>query len=1129
MKTRLGKMLACLFAGIVTATAADYTVFSASTSNPPLFYYICPNSKITKEDAPDYSEMSWMNSLRFKAAANERESAQMILTGAGSYTNFKMQLDGDLEMDGDLETSAGITIPKSNFEIYYEHYVDEVADCEITDSGRYPDALIPSAMATDTRIPVSKRPTNFTINSTKKNQGFWFTINVPNGQEPGFYRANLQFSYTLNGSASTYEIPVFLTVFDFELPDKTENVEWLEVHATSYDNNIPKITASTGITGDDANLVYLGKMNEFLDQRKITSGHSGVRYNWVDADKNSVSAYIDGIYEFVLKNKAPYYDITVDNTTTEAPIKLEDNTDFFKVLHAGRQTFRSTGYIIPSKAKKLEDITDTLLLSHISKISSELASNLQEQAHKYLDISSESVDSPENPLYEENKNLENTMTHFYAKYLIEYGAKASIQNDQGYYGNVRAILRDVTLNWGPNHVTSPYYRYLYSPLSVISASDNEKFAGVNTLLKGIVDKSVEKDLDLLQYAFLKIPCIDEPAAWSLDANLETLVNARVFENCKKTIKEYIDKKTASTTMKTSLQKSLNNLMFLFTTAPTTKDMSYVYAHNKTETVYTAIQHQGLNRIYKMPNCSQLMKLLKLEYDPIAKCNVYRTKYAKQDAEIKIEDTFRNKYYCTLFTDYSKNKLASAQDFDSTWSVLGHTPMWWYSCTSNRSASLAGFRLNQNRGIYNDNNGIIYMNPLAVKRANKWQQYEMGIIGEHFWAVDDAFKNENENRNVSQWGIKGNENVLVYPVKQLLKNVYGITNEKTLNNLAIKYGYFCSTIRMENEGEAADDYDYLCLAEDLVEQHPEYRDELNRIISSVINPGNVDYTDTNKTNAANLTKARLDLAALIEKLTENIHKDSDGFSIPAVSNWKTSYKGISFDFKPTTSINSASKIVASIYLYQNNLCLTQAKKLRLDGSTANIVGTITKLENGWYNYTVPFSAFPENQSGYGSKTVNRVQFGSMAHRFLIKDIKIVKEVSNTTANNSNTFTAAADNVPVVQNWRSSGKTLCFDVYETSTYKNSNGKRQATVSLMNSDWKLLNNLFQIDFANKKLINCPGSVIDKGNGWLTVQIPLNTVPLYNGSSSPAATGKETLSMVHFKKDNVFRSFLVDNFRLI
>ena len=597
------------------------------------------------------------------------------------------------------------------------------------------------------------------------------------------------------------------------------------------------------------------------------------------------------------------------------------------------------------------------------------------------------------------------LKEFYAKYLLKYGKETSVPTFAAYQKEVLAIFRDVTLEWGTDHVTSPYYRYLYSPLSVISAED-DGFAGLNTLLKGIVDKSVETDLDLLQYAFLKIPNIDEPAAWSLDANLETLVNARVFEGCKKTIKEYIDKKTANTVMKASLQKSLNNLMFLFTTAPTAEEYSQVYPHNnKREIIYTAIQYCGMEALNRMDNWNRLQKLLKRQYDynTSERSYVFRTGYVNtqnEKIEIKIKDDFYNKYYCTLFTDFSDNQLVAAQDYNTTrWCLKSNsTPMWWYSCTSNRSASIAGFRLNQNRGIYNADNDIIYMNPLAVKRANKWQQYEMGIIGEHFWAVDDAFKNENENRNVSQWGIKGNENVLVYPVKQLLKNVYKITDEDTLNNLAKEYGYFCSTIRLENEAEANDDYDYLCIAEQLVG-----RSKLDSIMRMIIEPANVDYTNSKLTNSTNLQKAREALAKLIEGHTEFINREA-GKSIYAVKmtnalkNWHTNTKKLCFNVLNTSGPKSGTngQTASFALLDSEGRAVSASMVINCDKETittydaankrwVSVSGaSLSEIGHGWYQVSLTLNKVPINKAvdPNGNHTLSSISFNSVQRSFLI---------------------------------------------------------------------------------------------------------------------------------------------------
>ena len=83
-------------------------------------------------------------------------------------------------------------------------------------------------------------------------------------------------------------------------------------------------------------------------------------------------------------------------------------------------------------------------------------------------------------------------------------------------------------------------------------------------------------------------------------------------------------------------------------------------------------------------------------------------------------------------------------------------------------------------------------------------------------------------------------------------------------------------------------------------------------------------------------------------------------------------------------------------------------------------------------------------------------------------------------------------------------------------------------MTSEWHRLNQLMTIDFEAGKITNCPdAAMVPKGNGWYTVQIPLKNVSLNLNPKEPT-DGNETLFMVHFMKDYVYRSFLVDNFRI-
>ena len=1145
MKKRLGRALACLFAGIVAVSAADWSLL-ASAADQSLIYYICPSSKALKQDETDYSEMKYKGNLSFNAAANERESAQVIITGKGKYTDFKMKLVDDLE-----NAETGITIPESCLQVYYEHYVQEVASWGITDSGVYPDALIPEALACDSSVKAN----SFTLNSTKKNQGLWFTLDVPAGQEAGTYTGKLHITYKLDGADKSDDISVSVKVYDFELADKTESASHLAVHATSqYLNSIVSLTGIAEKDGQTANHVFLDAMNAFLDERKISSGTFGEVVDGIKA--SNLQSYVDGLYEIVSQNQAPYYDITTNYRHSTQPIKLSENNAFFTELKNGLTAFKKYGITIPDiytdnngnnyKISTLESMMDlewavssvkTRLQSHIRTIAGKLTTALQAQADSYLG-NNKSV------LAAENEKLNDVLQHVYAEYLISYCKKNEAPNQDA----VRSMLSgDMKLcGRAGSYITLPYYYYLYTPMCVISQYDwdewntGDKTIGVAHILRSIVDKSMEKKTDMLQYAHLYIPQVDEPTEWLFSQNLETLVNAYILDRCKANVRSYINKKSATTVVskrvKESLLKSLDNLMFLFTTTATgkgTKTVDYFLENKSNTTVYTAIQYKGLKFLKSMSNWSDMKKLLssRFKYDSVGKKYYYKESFQKIfstdtstnpiSCEISIPEDFFNKDYCPLFNDFSKNTLSYAKDRLTTMEALNSDgiSMWWYSCVmSDINGVLSGFRLNQNRGKVSQSS-TVYMNPLAVKRANKWQQFQMGIRGELYWAVDAWFN------DTDHLGLKGNEDLLVYPIKLWLKNYKGINDEKALNSQAKKYGYFCSTIRLENEAEAADDYDYLCLAEQLVDQHPEYRERLNSFISTVIVPERVDYTN-NKTNSSNLEKARQNLAELIEELTVNIQRNSDYFTIDPVSKWKTSNKAISFDFKPTSAINPASQVVGSLYLYQNSVCLTQYKRLRLDGSSTNVVGTITKMDNGWYHYTVPLGALPENVSGYGKKTANRIKFSSMNHRFLIKDFKILKEVAANGIYSA--YNSTSDNVPVVSKWHTSGKTLCFDVFETDTERSTSGAHKATVALVNSSWKRLNKYIFIDFDNHKITGCPGTMIPKGNGWYTVQIPLNTVTL---NTAEGATGTETLSMVYFRPGEgwLSTSLLADNFKIL
>ena len=1059
MKRRVSKVLACLLAGMLTAAAADSAVFA-----DPIFRnlriitpYICPNSKILKEDETDYSDLTLCEDnipLVFSAAANERESAQLIITDedwVGTYKDFQIDLKGDL-----VCKENNHTISKDQFEIYFEHYVKAeqywgLMGSHAGENGKvsydsYPDALIPYDLAIDTNIPEEKRASTFTFDGEKKNQGLWFTVDVPAGTPAGTYKSTLKGTCIVSSQPAEMTIPVEVKVFDFELDTVTNS----RTHFASYIGHLPtkksydnryrvqhlkEIIGMSSEGEDDAAMKYDNVINSLLNKRKVSSGYNYGVFWGTNTLEQDIKALTDHIKS--ADTRAPYFNLCVG----------------------------------------------------------------------YFDYPTES-------------------------------------------GEGKARLK----------------RY--------PSSENE--IGLEMVMKGLVDQSITDQFDYLQYAYVYLPQDDEPPVASKDANVRTLVNSYILEDTKDAVKTYIESKTGiAAGLKNELLASVGNILYLHTVAPTEGSGDW------SDILYQGVSAAPVEGEFSIEESYDY-------YDVETKQMQQYTVTIKANSD----NDFRMNSFCPQFNDFSSSKGVNCTQNTQLGSKLASyqadgTDFWWYSTLcSGKSASVAGYMVNENHGINKADSGTetLNMDSLAVARANKWQQFNLGILGELYWGVDafrfiyeaqyegkhakysiprevscpyepaDTELVRNHQYLKTDIGITAtggddytaSDGLLIYPVKQLLKNVYGIEDEDKLNTMAERYGYFCSSLRLENLSEANDDYDYLCLAEKLVKGYPEYRSRLNSIIQTVIEPGNVDYTDPELTNASNLNQARNLLAALIEGHFGNIREvTNDGVDntfraaadgVPVVKKWHTSNQVLCFDICETNTYqNSNAKRSATV-----TLATSDWKRLNQLMTIDFKTKTISRCEgavlvpkgNGWYTVQIPLNNVQLNNSAgeeaAGDETLAMVFFDYryVYRSFLAGNFRILKEVTNDGLNN--TFTAAADGVPVVEHWKDSSQVLCFDVCETD-HQDSNGKRRATLSLVNSDWKRLNQLITIDFEKKKIENCAGAILrPKENGWYTVQIPLSNVQP-NTSEGEVASGDETITMVHFDKRYVFRSFLADNFRLL
>lgn len=158
--------------------------------------------KVLKEEI-DYEEKKAAK-ISLSAVANEYESAQLIITAKEDVSGYYMEA-------ADLTDGAGNTIAKENVDIYNEWYTYvDIPTNALSSQGSYPDGLVPIDLARDAgELKVE----------AGANQGIWITVYVPAKTPAGTYTG----AFPLTIDSTTYNIPVSVKVYDYELPVGGEN------------------------------------------------------------------------------------------------------------------------------------------------------------------------------------------------------------------------------------------------------------------------------------------------------------------------------------------------------------------------------------------------------------------------------------------------------------------------------------------------------------------------------------------------------------------------------------------------------------------------------------------------------------------------------------------------------------------------------------------------------------------------------------------------------------------------------------------------------------------------------------------------------------------------------------------
>lgn len=142
----------------------------------------------------------------FRAAKNEYESAQVIITAAEDIRDYRLELS-HIQSENRM-----YYIWKDCFTVYHQKYIEikqnsKGAEEKGFGKGFYPDALLPFEKAV-----------KYGENKVEqgKNQAIFISLRVPKDQPAGKYAGE----FRIIADGETYSVPVSVEVWDFTVPDE---------------------------------------------------------------------------------------------------------------------------------------------------------------------------------------------------------------------------------------------------------------------------------------------------------------------------------------------------------------------------------------------------------------------------------------------------------------------------------------------------------------------------------------------------------------------------------------------------------------------------------------------------------------------------------------------------------------------------------------------------------------------------------------------------------------------------------------------------------------------------------------------------------------------------------------------
>lgn len=192
------------------------------------------------------------SALRISAARNEVEAAQLVIFPNHEIKNFKASAS-------ELKGPKGAVITSEQIEILRVRFVPVAqATDDSTAAGLWPDPL-----------PPFQGPITLKAN---ENQPLWVRVKVPKEIPGGIYHGRIQ----LEGEGLNASVPIWVQVYDFELPDRMTCV-------SAFGFSEGNVYQYHGLSDPEQKRTVLGKYWESLGSHHITP------YNFTPLDPFVVS------------------------------------------------------------------------------------------------------------------------------------------------------------------------------------------------------------------------------------------------------------------------------------------------------------------------------------------------------------------------------------------------------------------------------------------------------------------------------------------------------------------------------------------------------------------------------------------------------------------------------------------------------------------------------------------------------------------------------------------------------------------------------------------------------------------------------------------------------------------------